>query len=145
MQKTPRHPGDRVRREIEEILENDEAKAPLKVAAPRPQRRVSRFGQIGVTSGHLVVLGLVTLIAAGFIRGGFTIPLVILGAALFGAGYWMSISNRRKTNAPTRANDKTETWWRGRKTGPSRDDDKVIDFQESRPRRSRRWFKRRKR
>ena len=145
MQKTPRQPGDRVRREIEEILEKDEVKAPLKVAAPRPPRRVSRIGQIGVTSGHLVVLGLVTLIAAGFIRGGFTIPLVILGAALFGAGYWMSIKNRRKSDTPVRAKDKTETWWRGRRTGPSRDDDKVIDFRESRQRPPRRWFKRRKR
>lgn len=145
MQKTPRQPGERVRREIEEILEKDEGKAPLKVAAPRPPRKVSRIGQMGVTSGHLVVLGLVTLIAAGFIRGGFTIPLVILGAALFGAGYWMSIRNRRKTNTPARAKDKTETWWRGRKTGSTPDDDKVIDFRESRPRPPRRWFRRRKR
>ena len=89
-------------------------------------------------------MGLVTLIAAGFIRGGFTVPLVILGAALFGAGYWMSIKNRRKSDTPVRAKDKTETWWRGQRTGPSRDD-KVVDFQKPRPGLLGRWFKRRKR
>ena len=145
MQKTPRQPGDRVRREIEEILAEDEVKAPLQVAAPRPPRMASRIGGMTVTSGHLVVLGMVTLIAAGFIRGGFTLPLVILGAGLFGAGYWMSVKNRRKTGAQTRRSDRTENWWRGQRIETSSDSGKVIDFEDSRPGLLRRWFKRGKR
>ena len=145
MQKRPIEPGDRVRREIEQILAEDEVKAPLKVTAPKPPRPVSRIGQIGIKSGHLVVLGLVTLIAAGFIRGGLTLPLAILGAGLFGAGYWMSTKSRRKSSPPARNGDQDEIWWRGQKTEPSRDDGKVIDFREDRPGLLRRWFKRGKR
>ncbi len=98
-----------------------------------------------VTSGHLVVLGMVVLIAAGFIRGGFTLPLVILGAALFGAGYWMSVKNRRKTDSQVRGKGQTENWWRGQRIETSRDAGKVIDFEDSRPGLLRRWFKRGKR
>ena len=142
MQKRPREPGDRIRREIEEILAEDEVKTPLKVAAPRPPRTVSRIGRIGVKSGHLVVLGLVTLIAAGFIRGGLTLPLAILGAGLFAAGYWMSVKDRQKTGPQVRTDEQTEIWWRGQRTEPSREDGKVIDFQEVRPGLIRRWFRR---
>lgn len=145
MQKTPKQPGERVRREIEEILAEDEANAPLKVAAPRSPRMASRIGGIRITSGHLVVLGMVTLIAAGFIRGGFTLPLVILGAVLFGAGYWMSVKNRRKAGAQVSDNDRSEKWWRGQRVDNSRKAGKVTDLREQRPGGLRRWFKRGKR
>ena len=105
----------------------------------------SRIGGIRITSGHLVVLGMVTLIAAGFIRGGFTLPLVILGAVLFGAGYWMSVKNRRKAGAQVSDNDRSEKWWRGQRVDNSRKADKVTDLRERRPGGLRRWFKRGKR
>ncbi len=104
----------------------------------------SRIGAMKVTSGHLVVLGMVVLIAAGFIRGGFTLPLVILGAGLFGAGYWLSVKNRRKAGSQVSGKGQTENWWRGQRIETSRDTGKVIDFDASRSL-LRRWFKRGKR
>ncbi len=105
----------------------------------------SRIGATKVTSGHLVVLGMVVLIAAGFIRGGFTLPLVVLGAGLFGVGYWMSVKNRRKAGTQAPGKGKTENWWRGQRIETSRDTGKVIDFEDSRPSLLRRWFRRGKR
>ena len=142
MQEKPRESGERVRREIEEILAKDEVKAPLAVAAPRPARPVSRIGRAGITSGHLVVLGMVTLIAAGFLGWPLTLPFALLGAGLFAAGYWMSVRGGRKANPRVRKSEQPATWWRGQKTEPSQGSGNVVDFREHRPSLLQRWFKR---
>lgn len=96
-------PEDRVKQEIEEILERagDERSGPGKRRAFGPRFRKPRGGPGNAVSltGWLVVIAVVLLITALVFRNMF-LPLAIAGAALLLIGYWLA--SRSRGGAATR-------------------------------------------
>ena len=142
MQTKPPEPGDRVRREIEDILaRKDDDDSPLRIAAPlKPRKAKPSYGLGRVAPAWLMVLGLATLIIAASVTGFLVLPLALIGSGLLVYGYWTSIRRGRRAAAGMSRQGPTSVWWRGRKV-QSRRHGKVVQLQDSWVDRLRRWFR----
>ena len=152
-------PNDKLREQIEEILEQEEKRAPVPIRVARPvtprKVRSTRSGSPiwYPTPEKLILAGLVLLIVAAVTRNA-VLPLTLGGFAIAGLGYYMLVMRKRrgKFGAPGRgrAGVQPEQYWRGRPVTPSRDekpstpvkkrDGNVLEFPEPLPKKRRKWF-----
>ncbi len=124
-------PGDKMQREIEEILAKEERKIPIRVR--RPSGNTKRGGpmSIRITPERLVLAGLALMLAAVIIRR-FMLPLVIVGIALLATGYVWTIRRRRGAASQT-----FTPHWRGE---PVHRRGNMVNFPDTWQNRLRRWF-----
>lgn len=152
-------PNDKVREQIEEILEQEEKRAPvpIRVARPAAPRKV-RSSRSGMpiwypTPEKLIVAGLVLFVIAAVTRNA-VLPLTLAGFVLAGIGYYMLVMRKRRGkfgfSGSGRPGVQSEQYWRGRPVKPSRAeksgppvkkrDGNVLEFPDSLPKKRRKWF-----
>lgn len=147
-------PNDRLRDEIENILEAEEkkdSKRPVEpfVVGKRPTPRRVRTGTpIWMpTPEKLIVLGIVILLVGALTRT-FLLPLVIVGFSLAGFGYYMMVRRGRAAKygkSPSRSTSggMEPKYWRGRPVSPPKSktpDGKVVEFPDTVSNKVRRRF-----
>ncbi len=98
---TVEDPNNKVREQIEEILERDEERAPqpIRIAKPVAPRKASfRRSATPIwypTPEKLIVAGIVLMVIAVVLRS-YVLPLTLGGFALAGIGYYMLVMRRRR-------------------------------------------------
>jgi len=147
-------PNDRLRNEIEDILEAEakkDTKRPVEpfVVGRRPAPRRVRTGtSIWMpTPEKLIVLGIVILLIGALTRT-FLLPMVIVGFALAGIGYYMMVRRGRAAKygkSPSRrpSSGIEPKYWRGQPVDPPKPktaDGKVVEFPDSVSNKVRRRF-----
>ncbi len=136
-------PNDKVREQIEEILENNERKkpVPIRIARPVTPRKVRSGTPIWYpTPEKLIVAGLALMVIAVVTRT-LVLPLTVAGFALAGFGYYLLVARKRRSKfgapgaGPT---DNSPKYWRGKPVKPSRPsgtvkrrDGNILDFPDS--------------
>ncbi|GEM_PF-2860163 len=143
-------PGDKVQREVEEILARQEQSAPDVRMAPPVVLRRKRPTKLKLNPGALMFGGLVLVIAALIARR-YTTPLAIAALCVFAAGYLWSMRSRSSTRAvgrqtgPSRPGARSGgTYWRGQRVNeiqPRRRSGRVVQFNGGWRARIRRFFK----
>jgi hypothetical protein len=150
-------PNDKVREQIEGILEQDEKRpvGPIRMARPGAPRK-ARTRRSGVpiwypTPEKLILLGLAMFVIAAVIRN-FVLPLTLGGFVLAGVGYYMLVIRRRRASSGSASVGglQSEWYWRGKPVNTSRPaksarpvkkcDGNVLEFPDSLPKKSRSWF-----
>ncbi len=130
-------PNDKVREQIEEILEKDASRKnePIRIAKPVAPRKVRVGTPIWYpTPEKLIVLGLVLMLIAAIGRQ-FVLPLTLAGFALAGVGYYMVVVRRRRAKYGSTGggfNDTSPKYWRGKPVKPSgqvkKRDGNILEF-----------------
>ena len=121
-------PDNRIRKQIEDILERDER---------RTGRRRSAGGlrATRLTPERLMLAGLAALLIALIVRSLF-VPLALAALILFGLGYALRVrGGRARRGAPKRP---LRPAWRGQ---PAVREGNIIEFRESWLNRLRRWLR----
>jgi len=121
-------PDDKIKKEIEKILERDERRS-----RPGPLAGVLATR---LTPERLMLAGVGALVLAMIVRR-FFIPLALAAVALFGLGYVLYL---RRRGRGSRGRSHPRPVWRGR---PVRREGNVIEFRDSWLNRLRRWLQRR--
>ncbi len=145
-------PGNKVEREVEEILARDERKTgaptrlPVARAAP-PARRRYRLGP------GMLMLAALAVAAAGLVIADNALPFVLAALALFSLGYFWSMQGRargrqaqpavaaRRAASSDRGRD---VFWRGERVDtiqPRRAPANVVQFKSDWRSRLRRFFR----
>ncbi len=124
-------PDDKIRKEIEEILERGERRS-------RPGS-FARVLAIRLTPERLMLAGVGALVLALIARPLF-VPLALAAVALFGLGYARYLGRRRRRGRGSRGGSHVRPAWRGR---PVRREGNIIEFRDSWLNRLRHWFRRR--
>lgn len=116
-------PNDKVREQIEEILERDESRGPepIRIAKPVAPRKVNaRMDKTPLwypTPEKLILAGIVLMLIAVIARQ-FVLPLTLGGFVLAGIGYYMIVVRRRKTKyggTGSATVDTSAKYWRGQR------------------------------
>jgi Flp pilus assembly protein TadB len=129
-------PGDRVRKEVEDILEKDDRRSKVVRMAPPPKRLGSGRPAMRLTPGALMLVGL-ALVVIGLAVPLLRLEMALAAAVVFLAGYAWSIQRRR----PGRRADTAQTYWRGEPV-TTRKPATVVKFREPLGSRVRRLFRR---
>ena len=119
-------PEDKIKQEIERILERDERRSRRGPSASVLAMRL--------TPERLMLAGVAALLLALIVRR-FFVPLALVAVALFGLGYVLYM---RRRGRGTRERPRPRPAWRGR---PVRREGNVIEFRDSWQSRLRRWFR----
>ena len=124
-------PGAKWQREIEEILEKDARKEPLKVMAPRrpstkPER--ARSPRPRIRPEHMLLGGLLLLVLAVVLRQ-WAIQFAIAGGVLLISGYALAILRPRRSGRRVMGADESGPYWRGQPV--RRKGGNVVEFRES--------------
>ncbi len=117
-------PNDKMREQIEEILELEESRSskspgPIRIAKPTPKRKV-RSGGVPVwypTPEKLIVAGIVIMLIAALTRRA-VLPLVLVGFLVSGIGYYMLIMRKRREKygrSPGGSGPAPSQYWRGKR------------------------------
>lgn len=134
-------PNDKVREQIEEILEQDERRKPepIRIAKPVAPRKaqVRRSGTPFwyLTPEKLIALGIILMVSAVLARR-FVLPLTLGGFILAGIGYYMIVMRRRKAKyggTGSATVDTSARYWRGQRVDRPpeqvrRRNGNIIDF-----------------
>lgn len=121
---TTEDPNDKVREQIEEILEMEERRKPepIRIARPVTPRKVRSGTPIWYpTPEKLIVAGIVLMVIAVVTRS-FVLPLTLVGFAMAGLGYYMIIMRKRRAKygiSSGRSGDNSPKYWRGKPVKPS--------------------------
>lgn len=151
-------PNDRLRNEIEEILEAEEkreSEPPVRIARPVKPRRVRTGTPLWMpTPEKMIAAGIIILLVGALIRQ-FVVPLLIIGFALSGIGYYMLVRRKRserygggRSSRGSSAAPETK-YWRGRpvdeqpKKVKTRDGN-VVEFPDTLKNKARRRFGKKK-
>ena len=120
---TVEDPNNKVREQIEEILERDEERAPqpIRIAKPVAPRKASfRRSATPIwypTPEKLIVAGIVLMVIAVVLRS-YVLPLTLGGFALAGIGYYMLVMRRRRAKYGVTGSASIDTsakYWRGQR------------------------------
>ena len=132
-------PGDRVQREVDEIMERQDRRSrPARLRAARAAP-AGAFSHLRLTPGMLM-LGALPLVILGLALDKLALPLVLAAMALFALGYVWSMKRRnpgKPGSGPSRSN-RPEVYWRGEPV--QRRPGNVVEFKRGRPSKTRRWF-----
>lgn len=130
-------PNDKVREQIEEILEKDATRKPdlIRIARPTAPRKARSGTPIWYpTPEKLMVAGLLLMLIAVVSRT-FVLPLTLVGFALAGTGYYMIIQRKRRAKFGTsggRTGDNSPKYWRGKPVKPATEvkkrDGNILEF-----------------
>ena len=131
-------PGDRVQREVDEIMERQDRRS--RPARPRSAMAApaGAFLHLRLTPGMLM-LGALPLVILGLVLDNLALPLVLAAMALFALGYVWSMQRRNlgRRAGPSRSKN-PEVYWRGEPV--QRRPSNVVEFKRGRPSKTRRWF-----
>lgn len=155
-------PNEKMREQIEEILEQEEKRAPaqpprrelIPVARPASPRKVRSSG-IPLwypTPEKLIVFGLILLVIAAVTRTA-VLPLTLGGFVLAGIGYYLLIVKRRRAKYGNSTGGRSavdpQPYWRGRPvnkpgTPVKKRDGNVLEFPDTFQTKKRSWFGKKK-
>lgn len=152
-------PNDKVREQIEEILENTERTKPepIRIARPVTPRKVRSGTPLWYpTPEKLIAAGLVLMLIAVITRS-FVLPLTVAGFAVAGIGYYLLIQRKRRAKYGVSSGgigDSSPKYWRGKpidsekrskpSTPVTRRDGNIIDFPDPDDAKSKRRFGRKR-
>ncbi len=123
-------PNDRVREQIEEILEKEASRSPepIRIARPVAPRKVRSGTPIWYpTPEKLIGVGLLLMVIAVISRN-FVLPLTLGGFILAGIGYYMIVQRKRRAKYGYTGSgtvDPAPKYWRGKPIEPSRPSQQV--------------------
>lgn len=155
-------PRDKVREQIEEILELDEKRAPvqsgrIQVARPISPRKVRSGTPLWYPTGEKLILAGLALLLIAVVTRRAVLPLALGGFVLAGIGYYMLVTKRRRARLGGSSGGSGAVppqYWRGKPVKPSESraprkpvkkrDGNVLEFPDSRQSKSRRWFGKKK-